>query len=189
MDVGGEYLLLAFFAVGPGEHAFILERIRVPRPQAHVAGEDAVAVRVVERLEVVPLLDRHGRERREHVIRERDLAGALLDLELYVPRRAPRRLMRDRGVQGVELVLEEDLPVRVLDHAEAVRNDLDLAFGRAVADVVESDLRAPEKLDQPRAFGGEAREHEAAVVLHPRRALHVAVGIVAGPARAGVAGL
>jgi len=104
-------------------------------------------------------------------------------------RRASGRLMRDRGMQGVELVLEEDLPVGVLDHAEAVRHDLDLALGRAVADVVEGDLRAPEELEQPRTVGGEAGEHEAAVVLHARCALHVAVGIVAGPTGAGVAGL
>jgi hypothetical protein len=41
-------------------------------------------------------------------------------------------------MQRVELVLEEDLPVRVLDDAEAVRHHLDLALGRAVAHVVES---------------------------------------------------
>src|SRR5215471_18546452 len=38
-------------------------------------------------------------------------------------------------------------------------------------------------------FGSEAREHEAAIVLHARCALHVAVGVVAPPARALVARL
>jgi len=46
----------------------------------------------------------------------------------------------------------------VLNHAEAVRHDLDLAFGRTVADVVEGDFRPPEELEQPRTFGGKARD-------------------------------
>src|SRR6185503_1711782 len=44
-----------------------------------------------------------------------------------------------------------NLPVRVLDHAEAVRHHLDLARGRAVAHVVERHDRLAEELLQSRA--------------------------------------
>ena len=59
-----------------------------------------------------------------------------LDPQNFVGR-APGGLVGDRWMQGVELVLEEDLPVRLLDDAEAVGHDLDLALRRAIAHVVE----------------------------------------------------
>ena len=61
----------------------------------------------------------------------------------------------------------------------ADRHDLDLADRRAVAHVVEGDLGLAEELQQRRAVGGEAGEDEAAVAVDARRALDVAVGVVA----------
>ncbi len=75
----------------------------------------------------------------------------------------------------------------MLDDAEAVRHDLDLACGSAVAHVVERDARGAEELGERRTVFREAREHEAAIALDARRFLHAAVGIVGAEAGAGVA--
>ena len=96
-------------------------------------------------------------------------------------------LVRDRRVQRIELVLHEELPVRVLHDAVADRHHLDLADRRAVAHVVEGDARFAEKLRQRRAFVAQAGEDEAAIAVDARRALHAAVGVVARHARALVA--
>src|SRR5216684_1451231 len=96
-------------------------------------------------------------------------------------------LMHHGGMQRVELVLEEDLPVGVLDDTETVGHDLHLALGGAVAHVVEGDTRGAEELGERRAILGEAREHEAAVALDARCLLHAAIGIVRAEAGAGVA--
>ncbi len=189
MDVHAEDLLHTLLAVGLLHRALILERVRVLRAQPHVAGQNAVAVGVVERLEGVPFVDGHGREGRQHVIGQRRLAGLLLDGELHVASGAAGRLVRHRGMQGVELVLQEDLPVRVLNHAEAVGHHFHLALRRAVAHVVEGNPRFTQELLQRRPVLGQAREHEAAVPLHAGRRLDVAVRVVAAPARAGVARL
>jgi hypothetical protein len=75
-------------------------------------------------------------------------------------------------VGDVELVLEEQLPVRLLDHAVAVRHHLDLAFGGAVAHVVEADPGGTEPLDERRAVLRQAGEKESAVRRDARRARH-----------------
>jgi hypothetical protein len=90
-------------------------------------------------------------------------------------------------MQRVELVLHEELPVRVLDHAVADRDHLHLADRRAVAHVVECDLRVAEELGERRALGRQAREHEAPVAVDPCRGLHAAVGVVGREPRAVVA--
>ena len=143
-------------------------------------------MREVDCLHRVPLLEAR-RERRQVVVVERHGALFGLDALLHPAGRDAGRLVRDRRVQRIELVLHEELPVRVLDHAVADRHDLDLAERRAVAHVVEGDLRFAEEFDERRAFGGEAREHEAAVGIDACRALHAAVGVVARHPRAFVA--
>ena len=144
---------------------------------------------IVERLEVVPFVDGHRGESRQHVVRERRFAAIPLDHQLDVARRTAGRLMGDRRVQRVELILEEDLPVRALDDSEAVRHQLDFAFRGAIAHVVEGNLGRPEKLEQRRTLGREAREHEPPVGLHAGGSLHVAVRVVAREPRAFVTGL
>ena len=93
VNVHPEDLLHALFAVRSGKCFLIGKRVRILRPQPHVAGQDAMAIRVVERLEVVPLVDGHRRERGEHVIGERRVAGLLLDVLLDLVRRAAGRLV------------------------------------------------------------------------------------------------
>ena len=188
MDVGRENLFLAFFAISGDQAFFVGEGVGVLRPQTHVTGENAVAVRVVEGLEVVPFFDGHRRECREHVVGERGVAGLFLDLVFYLEGSPTGGLVRHRGVQRVELIFEENFPVRVLNHAKTIRHDLDLPHWGAVAHIVEGDLRGPEELGERRAVVGEACEHEAAVGFNARRGLHVAVGIGAGEFRALVAG-
>ncbi len=115
------------------------------------------------------------------------MAVLALDLALHLGRGAAGRLMRHRGMQRVELVLEKDLPVRMLDHAEAGRHDLDLALGRAVAHVVERDARVAQEFVERRSIRGKAREDEAAVGIDPRGMLHVGVGIVRAEPRSLIA--
>ena len=91
--------------------------------------------------------------------------------------------MSHRWVQRVELVLEENLPVRLLDHSEAGRHDLDLALRGPIAHVVEGDLGRPEPLDQRRPVVCQARKHEAAVGIDARCRLHVAAGVARREAR------
>ena len=117
------------------------------------------------------------------MIAERRAAAFLLDRLLDLAGRAAGRFVRHRRVQRVELVLQEDLPVRLLDHAEAGRHHLDLALRRAVAHVVEGDLGRPEPLDERRPVGRQARKHEAAVGIDARCRLHVAVGVARREAR------
>ena len=69
----------------------------------------------------------------------------------------------------------------------ADRHDLDLAERRAVAHVVEGDPRLAEELVERRPLVDQAREHEAAVAADAGGALHAAVGVVLGHARAFVA--
>jgi hypothetical protein len=90
-------------------------------------------------------------------------------------------------VQRVELVLHEELPVRLLDHAVADGHDLHLADRRAVAHVVEGHLGVAEEFEQRRTFARQAREDEAAVAVDARHALHPAVRVVACHVRAFVA--
>ena len=59
--------------------------------------------------------------------------------------------MRDRRVQRIQLVLHEELPVRMLHHPVTHRHDLDLAFGRPVAHVVEGDSSVAQEFFQTRA--------------------------------------
>ena len=84
-----------------------------------------------------------GVARRREVIAERRVATLAVDLLLDLAGRPAGRFVRHRRMQRVELVLEENLPVRLLDHAKAGRHDLDLALRRAVAHVVEGDLGRP----------------------------------------------
>src|ERR1700692_1897449 len=95
--------------------------------------------------------------------------------------------MRDRRMQSIELVFHEEFPVRMLNDAVAHGNDLDLAQRRAIAHVVESDLRAAEKLEERRSLCGKTREHESPVAIDARSSLHRAVRIVRGHAGSVVA--
>ena len=56
-------------------------------------------------------------------------------------------------------------------------HDLDLAFRRAVAHIVERDARIAQEFREGRPVAREAREHETAVRSDPRGALHGAVGV------------
>ena len=194
VDAARQVLLGLLLAVRLLEQRLVLERVRVGRAQPHVGLEDAVAAREVDRLHRIPLLEARG----EASTGSGSTAAPLPFLSLTRcstrPRRDAGRLVRDRRMQRVELVLHEELPVRLLDHAVADRHDLDLADRRAVAHVVEGDLRVAEELQQRRAVGDQAREHEAAVAVDARRALHAAVGVVGAscacrrsPARSGIA--
>ena len=138
VDVDADDLLEALLPVRLDHDLVVGERVGVLRPQTHVAGEDAVAVRVADGLEVVPLVDGHRGEGRQHVVRK-GLAALcpLRDLLLHLVRGAAGRLMHHRRVKRVDLVLHEELPVGVLDDAVTVRHHLDLALRRPVAHVVE----------------------------------------------------
>ena len=69
----------------------------------------------------------------------------------------------------------------------ADRHDLHFAHRRAVAHVVESDLRFTQEFGQRRPAGGEAGEDETAITVHARRVLHAAIRVVARHAGALVA--
>src|SRR5450631_784569 len=85
--------------------------------------------------------------------------------------------MRDRRVQGIQLVLHEEFPVRMLNDAMTDRHDLDLPFRRPVAHVVEGNARIAEKFRESGTVARKTRKHEAAVDFDPGRALHGAIGI------------
>src|SRR6185437_7983523 len=157
-----------------------------------IAGEDRMPMRIVEGLELVPFRHRRGREGREEMIGKRRMFLALRQGELDLMRGLAGRFMGDGGMQRVELVFEENLPVRLLDHAEAIGYHLDLARRSAVADIVESDLGGPEPFEKRRAVLRQAGKDETAVIADARRRLHVAeraIGAVAGQPRAVIAAL
>src|SRR5260370_2793123 len=145
-----------------------------------------MAVAIADGLEGIPLADRR-REGGEEVIAERRVAAFLLDRLVDLAGRGAGRFVVPRGVQRVELVLQEDLPVRLLDHAEAGRHHLDLALRRAVAHVVEGDPGRPEPLAERRPVGRQAGKHEAAVGFYSRGSLDVAVFVARREARALIA--
>ena len=91
------------------------------------------------------------------------------------------------GWGHVDLVLEEDLPVGLLDHAEAVADDLAFAGRGAVDELVEGGLRAAEMGFEIGAVGGQRGEPEAAIVVRPGRLPEAKGGIVAVETGAGVA--
>ncbi len=168
------------------QQRFVLERVGVARPRPMYAlrmpwpcGKLIVCTRI-------PLLEAR-REGREVVVVERRRAFLGLEALLDPAGRDAGRLVRHRRMERVELVLHEELPVRVLHDAVADRHDLDLAERRAVAHVVEGDLGLAEELGERRSFVDEAREDEAAVAVDAGGALHAAVGVVAGHPRALVA--
>jgi hypothetical protein len=147
VDAARQVLLGLRVAVGLLQQRLVLERVGVARAQAHVGLQDAVAVREVDRLHGIPLLEARS-ERRQVVVVERRAALLGLDALLDPARRDAGRLVGDRRMQRIELVLHEELPVRVLHHAVADRHHLDLAERRAVAHVVERDLRLAEELGE-----------------------------------------
>ena len=186
VDAARQVFLGLLLAIGLFQQRLVLQRVLVLRAQPHVGLEDAVALRIVDGLHAVPLLEAR-RERRQVVVVQRHRALLFLQPALDTSGGDAGALVRDRRVQRVELVLHEELPVRLLDHAVAHRHDLDLAHRRAVAHVVERDLGLAEELQQRRAVGRQAGEHEAAIAVDPRRALQVAVGVALVHARALVA--
>ena len=54
VDAARQVLLGLLLAVGLFQHAFVLQRVRVVRAQAHVGLQDAVAVREVDGLHLRP---------------------------------------------------------------------------------------------------------------------------------------
>ena len=78
MDVDAQDLLHALLAVGLLHRLLVGQRVGVARAQSHVAGEDAMAVTIADRLEGIPFGDRR-REGREEVVAERRTAAFLPD--------------------------------------------------------------------------------------------------------------
>ena len=138
-----------------------------------------MAAREVDGLHRVPLLEA-GSEGRQVVVVQRRRPALGLQPPLDPAGRDAGGLVRDRRMERIELVLHEELPVRVLHHAVADRHHLDFADGRAVAHVVEGNAGLAQKLRQRRTFAGQTGEDEAAVTVHPRRRLDAAVRVVAG---------
>src|SRR5689334_19467205 len=60
-------------------------------------------------------------------------------------------------------VLDEHLPVAVVQVAQAAAGDLELALGRAVGEVVDGGERVAEKFAEADALRRQPREHESSV--------------------------
>jgi len=158
------------------QQIFVLERVRILRAQAHVGLQNAMPMGKVNRLHCIPLLKARCESRQVVVVKRRETLLVYQSL-LDSGRRDSGGLMRDRGVQRVELVLHKELPVGVLDNAVTNRHDLDLAHRRAIAHIVEGYARFAEKLSQRRPFVNQAREDKAAIAVDAGGTFYVAVGI------------
>ena len=123
---------------------------------AVAVGEDANA-HVLEELVV-------GDERDELLDRHRPgLVGRLV-----LPHRlrgSRRRLVHDHRVHRVVQVLDEHLPVARVQEAQAAAGDLELAFGRAVGEVVDRRQRRAEVAREVGPGVAQLAEDEAAVAL------------------------
>ena len=142
---------------------------------------------------VVPDADAHGleelvgaHERRVDLDRHR-LLGAGGRVLPHVDRGAGRRLVRDHGMAGVGLVLDQHLPIAVVHVAQHAARHLEPALRRAVDHVVEARQRLAEELLEAQADIVQLGEDEAAVVVHVAHRRHAARGVAVGKARAVVA--
>ena len=79
--------------MGLFEQGLVFHRIRVLRAQAHIAGEETMAVGMADRIELAPFLDRRLEGGNEAVGERRLAAVALLDLRVR-PARPRRRSIR-----------------------------------------------------------------------------------------------
>ena len=73
--------------------------------------------------------------------------------------------MRDHGVHRVVQVLDEHLPVAVVQVAQAAAGDLQLALGRAVGEVVDRGQRVAEEFPESDPLRRQAGEDESAIRL------------------------
>jgi hypothetical protein len=81
-------------------------------------------------------------------------------------------------VHGIELVLEKNLPVVVLNDAEAAVDDLDVAVRGPVAHVVECPAAFAQPFVEIWSGCRKVRKNKAAIGADAGRALHVG-GLIA----------
>ena len=109
----------------------------------------------VVRYEGQELLDDHGLRR---------IGGLVLP---QIPGRSGRGLVRDHGMHGVVEVLDEHLPVAVVQVAQCAADDFETARRRAVRQIVDRGERLAEIVARnsapPRL---RSREHETAMDRH-----------------------
>ena len=149
-----------FGAVDRFEGRLVLKRNPVRR-----RGEDRPHV-------AVPMIIGDHLERAPEIIR---LAIALDDMELEGHFRAfgqglvfgagcvDRTFVSDHRMRGVIQILEENLPVRALLDAEHAARHLDLALGGPIAEIVDREADAAQKLFERRAVFGQTGKNEAAI--------------------------
>ena len=73
--------------------------------------------------------------------------------------------MRDHRMHRVVQVLDEHLPVAVVEKPQAAAGELELALGRAISEVVDGGERVTEVLAKAHSVLRQPGKHEAAVDL------------------------
>ena len=128
VDAARQVLFALFFAISLLDQGLVFDRVRIGGAQAHVGLQNAVAIFEVDRLHRIPLV-KAGGEGRQVMKKQGRRALVFLETLLHAAGRNPSGLVRDRWVQGVKLVLHEELPVRMLHHPVANRYGFHLAHG------------------------------------------------------------